>query len=271
MRKIAAILTVAGLVALLLGAIACGDDDDNGGGGGSEEEKQELADLVLDVASVNGETGTQEEIDFYLAHITDSFVQTFGVESMEACGEDPANCIGEPPANQAVDLDTVEIDVDSATLVLTSDDGPFGVELSKEGDIWKASGLFVPDDELPEGAEVVNVEMNEFAFGANLESDVVKSGDFAMHAKNVGEQAHELILVPLPEDGALEDILMDESFEPEPIVFKLPYGPGDESDIALPEPLTPGRYAFVCFFPDTDDPEMTPHAFKGMTREFTVE
>ena len=39
----------------------------------------------------------------------------------------------------------------------------------------------------------------------------------------------------------MEELLMDESFEPEPIFVKLPYGPGDASDVALPEPLAPGR------------------------------
>jgi hypothetical protein len=41
--------------------------------------------------------------------------------------------------------------------------------------------------------------------------------------------------------------------------------------MAFEAPLEPGRYALVCFFPDTDDPEMTPHAEKGMASEFTVE
>ena len=100
----------------------------------------------------------------------------------------------------------------------------------------------------------------------------MKSGDFGFHLSNDGEQAHEAILVELPDDGrSIEELLEDETFEPEPIFAKVPYGPGDESDVALAEPLSAGRYGLVCFFPDTEDPEMTPHAFLGMTAEFTVE
>ena len=48
--------------------------------------------------------------------------------------------------------------------------------------------------------------------------------------------------------------------------------PGDEFNFVFAAPLAPGRYAFVCFFPDTTEgPEGTPHAFKGMATEFTVD
>lgn len=267
----AATLAAVALVAVLGVAVACSDDDDDGGGGGSEEERQELADLATEIAGTNGETATQEEIDFYIAHITDSFVQEFGTESVEACADNAAECIGEPLPNPTVDPESVEIEGDSATLILGSDEGDFGLEMTKEDDVWKASGLFVADDEIADGTEVVDLEMSEFAFGGDLESDAVKSGDFAFHAVNVGEQIHEVLLVALPPEGTLEELLMDETFEPEPILVKFPYAPDEESDIALPEPLAAGRYGLVCFLPDTDDPEMTPHAFKGMTAEFTVE
>jgi hypothetical protein len=46
---------------------------------------------------------------------------------------------------------------------------------------------------------------------------------------------------------------------------------GDSYNMVLLNDLAAGHYAFVCFFPDTDDPEMTPHAFKGMVSEFDVQ
>jgi hypothetical protein len=247
--------------------VACGDDDD----GGSAEERQELADLMTTLAGTSGEGATQEEIDFYLEHITDGFVQDFGTESVEACAADAPTCIGEPLTNPTVDPEGVEIDGDAATLVIEADEGSFGIDLVKEDDVWRADGLFVPDDEVAEGTEIVDLEMVDFGFVADFESDAVKSGDFAFRAVNNGEQPHEVILIGLPEEGAIEDLVQDESFEPEPIVVKLPYGPGDESDIALPAALEAGRYGLVCFFPDVNDPEMTPHAFLGMVAEFTVE
>jgi hypothetical protein len=254
---------------LMVGAAAACDD--NGDGEVSEEERQELIDLLNTLAATNGTTATQEQIDFYVGHVTDGFVQEFGTESVAACEENAAECIGEPLSNPSVDPQTVAIDGDTATLILAADEGSFGVDLIKEGDVWKADGLFVPNDEIPSDTEVIELQLSEFAFTGDLGSDAVKSGDFAFHVTNAGTQVHEAVLVPLPAEGTLEEILQDESFEPQPIFVKFPYGPGEESDVALEAPLEPGRYAMVCFLPDTEDPEMSPHAFKGMVAEFTVE
>jgi hypothetical protein len=260
-------LVIAVLAGLLLFGAAC---DDDGDGESDEETRQELIDLVTTLATTNGADATEEELDFYFAHVTDGFVQDFGTESLEACRETAPECIGDPLPNPSVEPGTVEIDGDSATLVLASDFGTFGVDLIREDDEWKADGLFVPDDEIAEGTEVVDISLFEFAFDADFESEAVASGDFAFHATNDGEQVHELVLVAIPAEGTLEELLQDESFQPEPILVKFPYGPGEASDVALPEPLDPGRYAVVCFLPDTDDPEGTPHAFKGMASDFTV-
>jgi hypothetical protein len=267
-RRLWLYVALGALIALSAVAIACGDDDDDDGGG-SEADREAILEIANALASTNGETATQEEIDFYLEHITDSFVQDFGTESVEVCAEDAPSCIGEPLTNVVIDDETVEVDGDSGRAVISADEGSFGIDLIKEDDVWKAEGLFVPDDDIPEGVEVVEMSLEEFAF--DFDADALSGGDFALHVTNEGEQPHEVILAPLPEEGTLEDLLQDESFEPLPVFVKFPYESGDESDVALPAPLEAGRYAFVCFLPDTDDPEMTPHAFKGMAAEFTVE
>jgi hypothetical protein len=41
--------------------------------------------------------------------------------------------------------------------------------------------------------------------------------------------------------------------------------------MAFEAPLAPGKYALVCFFPDTSDPNFTAHIEKGMLAEFEVE
>jgi hypothetical protein len=267
MRLLGWLLLPTTILALSAVIAACGDDDD----GGSQEDRQEVADLTLQIATTSGATATQEQIDFYMAHITDAFVQPFGTESVDACRENAEECIGDPLENVTVGPDDVEIDGDSASVVLASEIGPIGINFVKEDGTWKAAAPFVPDDEIPEGTVVVDLELVDFGFNGDLDSDAVKSGDFAFHVKNSGEQAHEVILVELPAEGTLEELLNDESFEPEPILLKLPYSAGDESDVALPGKLAAGRYGLVCFFPDTEDPEGTPHAFKGMAAEFTVE
>jgi hypothetical protein len=263
------------LIVVSAAFVACGDDDDDDGGG-SEAERAEIADLAEALANTNGETATDEEIEFYLAHITDSFVQEFGTEDLAACEADAPTCIGEPLPNATVDPEKIEVDGDEGKAVIDSEIGAFGIDMVREDDVWKATGTYVPDDEIADGTEVVDVDLVDFAFEGDLESDAVKSGDFAFHFNNDGDQDHEAVLVALPDEGTIEELLQDESFQPEPIFVKAVYEPGEESDAALPAPLEPGRYGLVCFLPDTSDPEVspdeaTPHAFLGMTAEFTVE
>ncbi len=261
-----------GLVAFSAAFVACGDDDDDGG---SEEDKQELVDVTTALVSTDGADFTEEQQEFYLAHITDEFLQEFGTEDVAACEADFATCAGDPLPNATVALDDVEIDGDNAKVSIGTDIGPFGVDFIKDGEEWKADGLFVPSDEVAEGTDVVDLDMKEFAFEFDADSEALKSGDFAFHATNTGEQVHEVVLVQLPAEGTIEELLADDSFEPDPIFVKFGYGPDEESDIALPEPLEAGRYALVCFLPDTSEgvspEEATPHAFLGMTAEFTVE
>ena len=252
-------------VLALTGLAACA------AGGGSQAEREELAVLVQQMASYNGADVTPEDVDFYMSHITDAFVQDFGGADVAECAADPEFCIGEPLPNASVTADDIVIDGDTARAVIQSDIGPFGIELVNEDDVWKASGIFVPDDEIAEGTEIVEVEMIEFAFVGDLTSEAVQSGDFAFRFVNNGEQAHMAELVALPAEGTLEELLSDESFQPEPIFVKFGYGPGEQSDVALPETLAPGRYGLICFLPDTTEgPEGTPHALKGMVAEFTV-
>jgi len=48
-------------------------------------------------------------------------------------------------------------------------------------------------------------------------------------------------------------------------------GPGEENKLVFTGELGPGRYLMVCFLPDANDPEMTPHAFKGMASVFRIQ
>jgi len=47
--------------------------------------------------------------------------------------------------------------------------------------------------------------------------------------------------------------------------------PGQKNNLVFAEPLESGRYLMICFRPDTTEgPNGTPHAVKGMVREFAV-
>ena len=111
----------------------------------------------------------------------------------------------------------------------------------------------------------------EFAF--NLTTLSFPAGDVTFQASNDGEQPHEMIVAKMPEDVTLEEALQAEDVEAlgvEDIAFFAPINPGAEATWTVTD-LEPGRYAYVCFIPDEDDPEGTPHALKGMAGEFTVE
>lgn len=121
---------------------------------------------------------------------------------------------------------------------------------------------------------MVSLQLSEFAFGFDQASDAVKSGNFAFHVKNIGNQQHMVGIIKIPEDADAQEVINSEDEDipgVEGIDFRFPYNPGDESDLVFAAPLEPGRYLMACYIADTNDPEGTPHAFKGMTAEFTVE
>jgi len=128
--------------------------------------------------------------------------------------------------------------------------------------------------EVPAGTTVVQVDMNEFAYGVDTSAIVDATGPFALEAKNVGKQTHMLGLARVPADANIDELLLED--EPEGLEF---IGGGDEvepgasSNIVFVAPLDAGRYIMVCFLPDTDDEsaEGSFHYEKGMVKEFTVE
>lgn len=278
-KLLLACLSIA-LLTFAMASAACGDDDDAtatptaaptvAGTPTPNPDVADIVDVMTKLATTDGATITDAETDYYLGHVTDTFLQDFGTADSAACAADIANCVGDPLPNVTIDEEGVEVTGDSAILVMNSDNGSFGIKMAKEGGIWKANGVFVPDDDVS-GKTVIDMSLVDFGFDYDMTDAAVTGGDFALHIKNDGQQAHEVVLVPLGEDTRpLEEILQDQAFSPNPVFVKLPFAPGSEADVAVPEALAPGRYAFVCFFPDTTDAEGTPHAFKGMTSEFNV-
>jgi hypothetical protein len=93
---------------------------------------------------------------------------------------------------------------------------------------------------------------------------------------NQGEQDHEVVVVGLPDGVDLQDVI--DSTVP---IFTPAKGPAPYVDVAGITPvapggrahldldLAPGRYALVCFLPDTTKPG-TDHLHNGMATVFTV-
>lgn len=122
-----------------------------------------------------------------------------------------------------------------------------------------------PASPLPAGPAVAEVTMDEYAF--HLEGGV-PPGRVVFHVRNAGEQEHELILTPLPEDfPPVQEQLAGRTRRAVQTMFIVqPRSPGEDTRFAVD--LTPGRYAMVCF---VTDPDGRTHADKGMSAEFQVQ
>lgn len=116
---------------------------------------------------------------------------------------------------------------------------------------------------LPGEPATVEIGMDEYAFDV---PDQVPVGRVTLEAHNRGDEPHDLVLVPLPGDADLADLLD----APTPVAVPpthviSPHEPGDTATVAVD--LEPGRYGLVCFVEDADG---TPHHLHGMHAQFTV-
>jgi hypothetical protein len=147
----------------------------------------------------------------------------------------------------------------------------------QEGGAWKIDGEdYIDIEDIPENTTMVHVDANEFAFGV-IDDDLISANDAGLigfEISNVGEQTHHFGLFRLPAEGDAQALLMSEEEVPGLDVagFTDEIAPGETNRAwVFIEPLEPGRYAMVCFLPDTTEgAEGTPHAFKGMVHEFTI-
>jgi len=128
--------------------------------------------------------------------------------------------------------------------------------------------------EAPAGARVVDMTADEFTFA--FDADAAAGGDVAFAIENVGEEPHEVVIERVPADldiaGAIQAYLEtgEDPEGTEAVAYVQPIAPGEEMTLVFTGPLPAGRYAVLCFVADTEDPEGTPHAAKGIFGEFTV-
>ncbi len=104
-------------------------------------------------------------------------------------------------------------------------------------------------------------------------ADTYAAGATTFTLANNGEEPHFIDIVPLTDDAPpVADLLELPDKKVEPFFAGPPnhiktVKPGETSDPMEVE-LEPGRYGYVCFIEAKDG---TPHAFLGMSGEFTVE
>ena len=252
-RSVVLLLVIGLVTALALGA--CGGDD----------EKGEVEAAVRAVANA----WNQRDVEGLLARGTDEWLQEEFEGTREELRQFLPEFMGEPTftvrkiSNTKVTGDTATTEVDLAFGI--------GIELTrfsmvKQGDVWKISGEEDLSPAIPSGVTAVDVKLFDFAFG--YDPAAAAGGDVAFRLENVGQQKHEFAIVKAPEGKSLPELL--EAPEELELVAQAEVEPGKQQNLVLTEALAPGRYAVVCFLPDVNDPEGTPHAFKGMVSEFTV-
>jgi len=260
--RIAVTLALA-LTALSTVALACG------GGEGSAEDREEVEDTVRTLAGYGA-----EDVDAFLEGVTDNVLENFFGFTREECKDNAQDCVGDP--SESTSLAKTKVSGDTATTEGTfsfeGDEETFLLSLVRVDGKWKLDGLKNVPQEIPGGVKKVDLELNEFAFGFNASE--ITDGNFAFVAKNIGKQNHQVGVLKIPADLDIQEFIQSEEEEEiegiEDIAFTLPFPPGDEANVVFDQPLEPGRYALLCFVPDKDDPEKTPHALKGMYRDFTV-
>jgi plastocyanin len=147
-----------------------------------------------------------------------------------------------------------------------------------------------------EGAAGDTVEVTGVDYAFEGLPDTVEAGT-TFSFTNEGEELHEMVafLIPEEEDRSIDELVqledeeLGEVFGGEPMPeFVLMAEPGEDGTMVFPPDgeatvTEPGRYGVVCFIPVgmTEMPEGEqegppegdgpPHAFEGMTGEFTVE
>jgi hypothetical protein len=260
-------LAILGLVALAGAFSACGDDD-----GGSEEDIAAVEEVVK--ALVETDPTDPDQVDFFIAHVTDEVMETFFGTTKKDCAAAPEDCIGEPTTVARFEGTTVS-GSDATTTVYDSEEGVFTTLLVSEGDTWLLNEIRFGPAELPEGVTAVDLELADYEFIFD-ESKIV-DGNIGFPFENTGEEPHQVLLAKVNDQYNLESAIEfwnsdaggGEDLPPgvESMAF-LGFAPPGISGVGVSEePLEPGGYTFLCMIPNA---EGTPHMELGMAAEFTV-
>jgi hypothetical protein len=260
------------LLLLVLAAVAvagCGNSEDTN----REQARAEVEETVRSVV----EAYNDGDMDRFLDKWTDrGLMQEFGATREQLAIVGDALFAGPPLALQAVR--NTEVDGNRAT---ADADLVFGVALSPErfrlvrqDGAWRIDGSEPLAPEIPDDVTAIDLKMDDFSF--EFDAEKAATGKIAFRAENVGDQDHEMVLLRVPDDFSIEDLLaLARAPGPapqgiEPIAFIDPIGPGERRNAVIVEPLRAGKYMMVCFLPDQENPQAPPHALQGMVAEFQV-
>lgn len=190
-----------------------------------------------------------------------------GIMGGDAAIVPPATFTGAPAAmpgtTQSV---TYNLAAGSYVLLNVAGEEPQIATFMVEGEA--ADSDFEPEADL-------TVALVDFAFGLPVE---LPAGEQTWLIENLGEQWHELIVIPVPDGTTLEDamsLLMavegeaeGEGGMPEFAAVWSPMSAGERAWVQVD--LAPGTYLVSCFIPDANSDEHAIHAALGMIQIVTV-
>ena len=281
-------LAAAGvLLAGAAGAVACSDDEDKAGDttpvATTAAPKGDPAAVVAVETAMRNVTDNwnANDKDAFLAGFTDAgLVSIFGEDgqTVDQVKADLEFFFGSSPITNATIANTK---VSGSSATTESQFAIFGAyqknteHFVKVGDAWKIDSETALLVDVPEGVKIVRVDVIEFAFG--VDTSAIADGNVAFELSNVGKQHHEMVITSIPADANIDDLIQQFADSPDRdvpgVVFvgQTEAAPGATSNLVFTEPLAPGRYVMVCFVPDeTEGENGTPHALKGMFKEFTI-
>jgi hypothetical protein len=255
----------------------CAEDEDDSAsaGDGAAAAEQAVRDAM--------EAWNSKDAEAFLELFTDEAIATIFGQDEPATREEVAQflpeIIGDPP--MVLHDITAEAEGDTGSVTVLWDSEPFlehiRFAMVQEDGAWKIDAQdYIDIDEVPANTTMIHVDANEFAFGV-IDTDIVSANESGLQGfeiANVGEQTHHFGLFRLPAEGDAQELFASEEEVPGLDVagFTDEIAPGETNRAwVFIEPLEPGRYAMVCFLPDTaEGSDGAPHAFKGMIHEFTI-
>lgn len=147
--------------------------------------------------------------------------------------------------------------------------------LIKQDGQWKFDQVDPVPLPVPEGLELTNLELADYAYRFNQEE--MSRGAQGLRLRNTGKENHEVDILLVPDGVTLQQAVTTQSSTPN----RLPEGwvdqaygfvpAGAESTVVLRGgPIPKGRYVMLCYLPVSGQEEVL-HMSRGMAAEFTVE
>jgi hypothetical protein len=234
----------------------------------SSADRDDVEDAVRDALGAQ----SSGDVDEFLRHWTDRGLQAeFGatrdeVRASEGEGfQQELNVESFRNTTVSGNIAGTEVDIESGGALFNRK-----LALVRQDDRWMIDNSTPGLATVPQGTLNIPVQMNEFRYVADTAA--FKSGDpVAVTARNTGVQPHEIVMFKLDDDVDLASALRSD--EPPSGVEFIAFtsaAPGQEANFVTQGDLDAGRYAMVCFLPDTADSAGASHFEKGMVLEFRV-